>query len=280
MSILDWIPAVSTTGLLATALWLLRSLISARLKTSVQYEFDQKIETLRTSLRNSEESFKADLRTKENEITLLRSGALSGLASRQATLDKRRIEAVDQLWQAITSLASAKSLSASMAVVKFESAAKIAANDPRLREIFSAMGKNFDHNSLRPLDAEKARPFVSPIAWALFSAYQAIVSVAAIKLELLKAGLDMPNLIDAKAVERLIALALPHQVEYVKKYGTSSYHYLLDELETRLLEELRSMLRGVDSDRASVEQAAAILKESEQIMNSLSRPRSEGESAP
>ena len=39
----DWIPAISTTSLLAASLWLLRSLISTRLRASVQHEFEQKI---------------------------------------------------------------------------------------------------------------------------------------------------------------------------------------------------------------------------------------------
>lgn len=98
MSLIDWIPAISTTALLSVVLWLLRSVISTRLRASVQHEFDQKLETMRATLRSSEEAFKADLRGKEAQIAALRSGAMSALASRQAALDKRRIEAVDQLW--------------------------------------------------------------------------------------------------------------------------------------------------------------------------------------
>jgi hypothetical protein len=97
MSVFDWIPALSTTSLFAAVLWLLRSVISTRLRASVQHEFNEKVETLKTDLRKSEESFKADLRSKEAQIEALRSGALSGLTSRQAALDARRIQAVDQL---------------------------------------------------------------------------------------------------------------------------------------------------------------------------------------
>ena len=94
MSFLDWVPAISTTALLGFALWLLRSVISTRLAKSVQHEFDSKLEALRTNFRKNEESFKADLRAKETQIEALRSGAMAGLANRQAALDKRRIEAV------------------------------------------------------------------------------------------------------------------------------------------------------------------------------------------
>jgi hypothetical protein len=111
MNVADWIPAISTTSLLAAVLWLLRSVISTRLRASVQHEFYQKVEALKTDLRKSEESFKADLRSKESQIEALRSGALSGLASRKAAIDARRIQAVDQLWAALQALGPAKSVS-------------------------------------------------------------------------------------------------------------------------------------------------------------------------
>jgi len=196
MSLFDWIPAISTTALLGIVLWLLRSVISTRLKASVQHEFDQKLESMRAALRASEEALKADLREKEAQIAALRSGAISALASRQAALDRRRIEAVDQLWSAVTSLGPAKALSATMAIVKFENTVKEAARNPAVREMFSAMGGKASMRESSWTDAAKARPFVSPMAWALYMAYQSIVSVAVIKLEAIKAGLDMPDIID------------------------------------------------------------------------------------
>jgi hypothetical protein len=271
MNLLDWIPAISATSLLACVLWLLRSVISTRLAKSVQHDFNNKLETLRTNLRNSEESFKADLRSKESQIVALRSGAMSGLVSRQEALDKRRIEAVDQLWSAVTALAPAKAVSATMAAIKFEAAAKVAAKNPKARDMFAMIGGEFDIKKMQLSNASKARPFVTQIAWALFSAYQAIVSLAVIKLEILKAGLDMPEVLNKEAVAKLIEVALPHHADYITKYDTGSYYYLLDELELRLLEELQKMLQGVESDKASIEQAAAILKESEHLMKSISQ---------
>ena len=191
MTLIDWIPAISMTSLLAIALWLLRSVISTRLKASVKHEFDQKLEAQRASLRNNEEAFKADLQSKANEIAALRSGALTELASRQAALDARRIQAVDQLWSAILALAPAKAVSATMAIVKFEAAAKLSAKNPRAREMFGALGGQLDLTNLGSKSAAAARPYVSEMAWALFSAYQAIVSVAVLKQQILKSGLDM-----------------------------------------------------------------------------------------
>jgi hypothetical protein len=168
MSLVDWVPALSTTALLAIVLYLSRAVIMMRLKNSVQHEFDRKLEMLRTDLHNSEESFRADLRSKENQIAALHSGAMSGLMSRQAALAKRRLQAVDQLWLALTSLAPQRATAETVALFKFEAAAEEAAKNPRLREMFKSIGAPFEQQKMTGNEAAKARPFVSPLAWAFF----------------------------------------------------------------------------------------------------------------
>ena len=121
MTLFEWlVSSVSSASLVAGAAFLSRHLILTRLKATVQHEFDQKLETLRTDLRRAEELFKAELRAKETEIEALRSGALSGLVSRQVALDKRRLEAVEQLWTGIEVLAPLKWAASVMATLKFE----------------------------------------------------------------------------------------------------------------------------------------------------------------
>jgi hypothetical protein len=264
--------------LLGVVLWLLRSVILTRLRASVQHEFDQKIEEIRTTLRTSEESFKADLRAKEAQIAALRSGAMSGLANRQAALDKRRIEAVDHLWAAITSLTPAKGISGMMASVDFEAAVKETVRNPKAREMFvtiGGMGGKGSSQDLIKTDADKARPFVSQLAWALFTAYHAIVAVAVMRLEILKAGLNLPDVINKDAITKLVTAALPHRAEFIAHHDVGAYHYLLDELELSLLEELQKLLSGVESDKASVEQAGAILKEAELVWQSILRAKAD-----
>ncbi len=93
----DWIPAISLSAVWLGVAYLARDLIKSSIAKSVQHKFDEKIENLRTNLRNSEETFKGDLRAKEMEIAALRDGALGGLANRQALLEKRRLEAVERI---------------------------------------------------------------------------------------------------------------------------------------------------------------------------------------
>ena len=75
-------------------------------------------------------------------------------------------------------------------------------------------------------------------------------------------------LIAKEAIAKLVKVALPHHVQYIDKVGEAGYHNLLEELEGRLLDELRKMLAGVEADKASVEQAAEILKRSNELLDS------------
>ena len=269
MTLSDWIPVLSTTSVLGFVLWLLRSLIVNRLAKSVQHEFDNKLEKLRTDHRKSEESFRADLQAKTAQIESLRSAAMAALTTRQAAVDKRRIDAVDQLWSAVIALGPAKAVSAWISVLKFDAVAEESARNPRMREMFSALSGQTDLHKIIPVDAAKARPFVSQMAWALFSAYQAIVSLAVAKLLLLKTGVDSGKYLNIDSVTRLVRAALPHHAEYIQQHGDAAFHYLLDELESALLQELQRQLLGVESDKASIKQAADILKEVAQVQEAL-----------
>jgi hypothetical protein len=175
----------------------------------------------------------------------------------------------------VQALGPAKSVSANIAILKFKGAAKASAENPRAREMFAMLGGQVDAQKIYTGEAEKARPYVSDMAWAVFSAYQSILSVAMIKMQLLKSGLDMPDVVDEERVRRLITTVLPHQAEFVKKHDTGAYHYLLDELEYRLLHELRRVLQGAESDKEAIKQAGEILRESENVMGSLAESAGE-----
>ncbi len=266
---MNWIPASITTALLAFVLWLFRKVISTRLTNAVRHEYDKKIESLRTTLRQSEESFKAELRAKESQIDALRSGALSGIVNRQATFYKRQIVAIEQLWDAVISLAPVKAISASMTSINFDVAVKSVAKHPQMGETFTKIGGDFDSNIFQTDNGSKARPFISPLSWALYSAYRAICHHETLKLYMLKNGVDYMaevESLNAEGVTELVKVVLPHQTEYMEKHGSRAFYHLLEELESRLLNELDNILQGKQSDKESIERAALILSEAERLM--------------
>jgi hypothetical protein len=181
------------------------------------------------------------------------------MASRQAALDKRRLEAVEQLWTAIEKLGPLKMATFWMAAINFETSLERAAKDKGIRDLFTKLGTSFEPENLQKTDAHQSRPFVSEIAWALFAAYKAILYHAVVQIQMLKVGLNAPTLLKVEGVTNLAKAALPAYAGYIDEHGVSGCYYLLDSLEAELLKELQRMMRGEESDKTSVEQAAKIM---------------------
>ena len=265
MDLTPWIPSLTTTSLLGIALWLGRYVIKTRLTNAVTHEFNTKLEAMRSEFRQREELLKGDLRSKEADIAALRAGVMNAMASRQIAIDKRRLDAIDQLWAAVTALAPAKVVSSFMAAFNFEATAEEAARNLKFRQLFEAIGTTFDLRGLDLSGAAKARPFVSGMAWALYSGYSAICGVGLVKLQILKSGVEGKDLLRTDVIARLVKTALPHRSASIDQHGDAAYYGLLDELEERLLEEFRKMLAGEETDKAGLERAAEILKLSTEL---------------
>ena len=107
------------------------------------------------------------------------------------------------------------------------------------------------------------------MAWALYSAYHAITASAVLKLHIIKLGIGEKALLNKDAIAKLVKVALPHRETFIKESGDSVYHILLDELEARLLAELQNMLKGVENDMETMNNATEILKRSNELSNTI-----------
>jgi len=273
MTFYDWIPGISTSVLLGFVLWLSRTLIFTRLTKSIQHEFDEKIEGVRSELRRSEELYKVELRAKELQIEALRSGALASMVTRQAIIDKRRITAAEQLWHGMQSLAKGKYVSSCLSHYNIEAALKESESNKKFRELLIATCGKASEVVSTFINVKSAQLYVSPISWALYSAYQSIITCDIIRLTMLQNGLNKPKYIKEKNVSDLVKAALPHYSSYVDEYGSAGFYDLLDELESRLLEEIQKMIQGVEADQGTVMQAAEIMKAVNKVQSSVDDAR-------
>lgn len=274
MSPLDLLlSTVTTSTFVGIAIYLARHLITTRLTKSVQSEFDAKLAELNSQLRTSEESFKADLKRKEAEILALQGGPIQSRLSRQAAIEKRRLEAVDQLWSAVYDLSFAKALSAQASVLKWEAISKEVARNPKAKELFAMWKIDDGKYEGAGHSAQKARPFITPVAWAYFAAYQAILLHAVAFIKMLQIGVDAHEFMDSKNLIKLIKTALPHCAEYIDKHGPSAAYHLLDQLENSLLDELKRILDGGAADMAEVARAKQILVEASRVNHETSESK-------
>ncbi|WP_223543971.1 hypothetical protein [Pseudomonas sp. BF-B-28] len=254
-----------SAALFGLVLWLARNLIITRLTKSVESEYARLLETYKFDLRKSEESFKADLKTKEVEIAALRSGTLSAISNRQLLLDKKRMEASDEIWASVVSLGGLKFVSSWMSVIKFEEAAEAAKHDPKVRRLVEVLDQQIDPEFIKKqLVPSKARPFVTPMLWAAYSAYSSVMMQAVMSAFVIKHGVGAKVINDKKSSE-ILKLVLPHQADYIDKFGASCYHYLLEELEEKIIKEIHHTISGASTDDEGIQQAAAVIKKCNEI---------------
>lgn len=252
---MDWLIAISPTAAFAGILWLSRNLIATRLTNAVRHEYDGKIEKI-----------KSDLRVTESQIESLRNGALSNLAQRQTVIFERKVKAVEQLWKSIDGLAYVKTASHLMRNIDFEKAVKLSSQEANVKEFFNLLPFDLSPEKIPKDNAHECRPFVSPMSWAYYSAYRAIVFDAVVRLMFLRNGLKEPNLINTNHSIKLVEVALPHHAEGIKVHGISYTYLLLEELENKILEEFSRVLEGTEDDQDMISKAEAIIKAADALV--------------
>lgn len=255
--------------------WLFREWIGVRLFHSVKAEYDAKIAGLQSELRQSEERQRATLAERRGEIEALRSGALSAMTSRQMAVDGKRIEAIDLLWETIVDLRGAKGAAGLLSRLRFDELQKHVPTNPVAYGAFKRMNDDLKPLFAKTKEAERARPYVTDMAWALFIAYTAVASVPMARLWVLELKITDPKILVEGRIAALVREVMPDRAGEIERLGENNLHEILDEMEVRLLAEFHRMMHGTESEAANVEQAARILQLARNAMPAA--PSDEGE---
>jgi hypothetical protein len=257
--ILNWIVTSGlAAGVLLVAAWIARKWLLAQISESVRHEYDAKLENVRS-----------ELRARENQLAALRDGALTHMVSTQTAASQRRLKAVDDLWQAVTEWQRLAGAVKHMEVIKFEECSKSIESEPNLKEFFRMIQRNTPGFEGIGATAAGARPYLSDLAWALYTAYTTVFVVAAAQIKILSEGIDGRKFFDFAATDKVLITALPEYESFIKKFGHVGYGQLVDVLTSRILAELRNTVAGKEQDAESIRRASEILKASEQANRTL-----------
>lgn len=243
---IDWIPALSSTSILAILIFCSKKLIVTRLTNAVKHEYDSKLELL-----------KGDLSKKEQEINSIRNVGLSGLQQRQSLLFERQLGAIELLWSSTCKLSHGIAVSKMMLRVKTDEVSKSIEQDQKLQEFFKMIAMHVNMDKLGEINPTPARPFVSKLAWAYYSAYSSIIYHYVLQAKLFENGIGQ-DFLDKDNITTLVRAALPHQNKFIEEFGADSFGHLLEELQGKILEEIDAMLSGKSLDQAGLEKAAVI----------------------
>lgn len=242
------VSTLGSTVLLSGLVWLLKNLLITKLTKSVQHKFD-----INLAVINSE------LQEKSAELNSLRDSLLNGSVNRQNLLYEYKVKAVEEVWNNVIALSPAKKVSAILSSVKYDEVLKLGATNPKVSEMFKMLDKDSNHDYFLSYSTPKARPFISELSWALFSAYSSILAIAVMRIEALKSSVTKDFFNDDSILDT-VKVALPHQKKFIDEHGIEGLHYLLEELEKSILKELKNILDGKGLDEANIKWANAINK--------------------
>jgi hypothetical protein len=257
--------AVMGAALLVPAI---REAVGRYVARFVQHHFDERIERLKSELRQSEEKFAAGLRASQQQLSSLADAALSLRSSRQVALDGRRLQAVELLWKA------------KVAADRMRLAAKLVSH-LNMEEMFNASERNEPGvtkfaemlDKLTGVDFKKEgflvsavseQPFLPPNVWALFLAYQGVMIQSVMKLKILAIG-TTKFLKKEDQLKPTMLAALPEYKSYIEQYGFSGHYHLLDPLERKLIDAIREMLEGREADDATLKRSAEIVAAAQKL---------------
>ena len=89
------------------------------------------------------------------------------------------------------------------------------------------------------------------------------------RLKALKVGLDSTAFIDQEEIQKLVVTVLPHYSDYLENNGSAAYFNTLQVLEEKLVSELQGMLSGVENDKATLEQAAEVIRQANALQSKI-----------
>lgn len=283
MTFLDWIPAISSSLVLAVVGFVAGVLLKASAEKGLGHAFDAKLESLKGEIRKDEEEFKAALRRNDEQVLALRAGPLSGVAARNAALSQRWALAVERIWGEVIDLGRFKFLSQMAQTLNMNElmnrgsgTGAEAANIQKFAAMILEVGGFKDNESFKSNGAaDKERPFVDPVSWSLFSAYRLLLSMPALQLSLIKAGVGSKFMKDSTTQLAPVRAALPEWTDFIDNHQLESLPFLVQPLEEKLLTSLVRVLEGKDVDEGAVVQAAEVVAAVDKVvvqMNEAATP--------
>jgi hypothetical protein len=249
---------------LAVAGFVLGALYKAAIERRVQSHFDKKLETFKSDLRIDEEKLKHSLKSQDDKIRDLRQNLLSNISSRNSVLDKRKIDAAERVWNAVTAHAPYRNVATFSRAINMSKLMEIAwkpgsgQDGARHMADFMLTSSGISGQKLEETPF-KERPFVSPLIWALYSAYSRIVTFPSTQLIVAKNGIEPTILNDFGPLLDLAKSILPSWADFIEQHGGASITYLFEPIEERLLSEIRQFLETGGDDTSKFEQATAIV---------------------
>jgi hypothetical protein len=265
---LKYLLAAAVSGLVASGLltFALREWISTRIKSSIQHDYDRKLETHKAELKSEQELAILNIKTALAREAAFHAAAHSSFAEGQKATMERKLTAVDRLWSAVVQFkASLPPVLTALDVMNVDEYKGLKDN-PSFQKLGTSELSKERLDKLAPSGIEDVRPYVGEYTWMLFFCYQAILIRISVMLHL--APIDPKNIEwykDTGNRNLLNAVLTPAEMDEFDATAFGKISWLQKRLESKLLAAMQKIISGETFGAESLRQALLIQQRIDQL---------------
>jgi hypothetical protein len=247
--------SAASSGLL---IGLFKEWLSARLKASIQHEYDKKFETFKTQLKTEQELAILEIKTALAREAAFHAAAHTSFAEGQKAAMERKLSAVDRLWSGVVQFRAGLPPELALIEVMTVDEYKAAKDHPSFQRLAGVVSTERFSKLAQP-GLEEVRPYVGEYMWAVFFCYQAIFIRISVLLHLGKTDAEKIEWHKDGGNQNLLkAVLTPEELQEFDKITFSKISWLQRRLESKLLMAAQKIISGVSFGTESLEQARLI----------------------
>lgn len=235
------IVVVLINSLIGLALFSVRNYVKSWIDSRVRIVGDKEIE-----------EFKSSLEIDRSRISAIQDVVLHGRSSRQAIVDSRRFDAIDQMWLAVRELDQFSGIPNLLTVLNLDRVFDVVERDQNIQKMFSILLKDKEIDNLAP-NAVFQDHYIPKKIKNAYDGYMRIIGMSVAIATLGASGIDPRSAIKFKGIGDDIRKLFPEKNEMENmsnNYIWLSYSLFFREL---LSLEIRWYIEGAESDYTALE---------------------------
>lgn len=268
--VISVLASLAASGALAAALvWMSKEWLSARLRTSIQHEYDQKLESLKAQLKAQNDVALVELRAALERQASLLAAAHASFAEGQKAAMERKLQAVDGLWKRVLHLRSGlPPILGFIDVLTVDEYKTI-----KDHKTFRTLSEGWSMERVTQLidkDVEQVRPYVGEYAWAVFTSYQAVMLRIVFLLNLGRDDAAKLEWYKDGGTRQLVETVLtPSEVEEFDAAKFGKITWLQRRFESKILSASRKLISGEEFGSEALEQARLIQQKAVSLQSEM-----------
>ena len=255
---LIWYAVAASVFVSGLAMWVFREYISARVKSSIQHEYDLKLEAHKAEIKKEQDFAILNIQTVLAREAAFHAAAHASFAEGQKASMERKLNAVDRLWSCIPqfreSLPPVQRIIDHMTVDEYKGAKDNPIFLPLLDDLSpERLAK------LTPKAIEEVRPYVGEHLWTMFFCYQAIMIRIFVLLQFGQTDAEKLEWHKDTGTRHLIETVLvPGELAQFDQTQFGKLSWLQQRLEWKMLAATQKIISGETFGSDSLEQTRLI----------------------